>query len=214
MKKCIIVSFEGIDGCGKTTQSKKFFNYLKNKGIDAVLLREPGGTEAGEKIREILLDKNINISKWTELFLYLASRAQLISEVIKKYEEKKIVIIFDRYYDSTIAYQGYGRGLPISMINNIQKKIIKNFKPDITFLIDEDVEKLFKNLKEKDRIERESIEFQKRVREGYLNLAKKEKRIKVIKRSSIEETFKNICRQWERFLNEKGRYKEFLKKCL
>ena len=85
MKKCIIVSFEGIDGCGKTTQSKKFFNYLKNKGIDAVLLREPGGTEAGEKIREILLDKNINISKWTELFLYLASRAQLISEVIKKY---------------------------------------------------------------------------------------------------------------------------------
>ncbi len=214
MKKCIIVSFEGTDGCGKTTQSEKFFKYLKRKGIDAVLLREPGGTKAGEEIRKILLNKNINISKWTELFLYLASRAQLISEIIKKYADEEKVIILDRYFDSTIAYQGYGRRLPINIIMEIQKKFIKNLKPDITFLIDEDIEKLWKNFKRKDRIEQESIKFQKRVREGYLKLAKKEKRIKVIKRSSIEETFKSICKEWERFLNEKGRNKKFLKKCL
>jgi len=119
MKKGIIVSFEGIDGCGKSTQSEKFYGYLKKKGLPVIFLREPGGTGAGEKIRKILLENDAHLCVWSELFLYLASRAQLVSEVIEPSFKKGNIIILDRYFDSTIAYQCYGRELPIHLIEKI-----------------------------------------------------------------------------------------------
>lgn len=213
MKKAIIVSFEGIDGCGKTTVVNKFYKYLLEKNYDAVLLYEPGGTKIGEEIRKILLSKNENIGKNCELFLYLASRAQLIDEKIKKYIDKNKIIILDRYIDSTMAYQGFGRKIPLKFIEMIHRHILnKKFLPDITFLIDEDPEKLIPVLerKKRDRIEKESIEFQKKVRMGYLKLAKKTKRIKIIKRKDEEETFKEVLKIWEEFINENRRGKKFI----
>ncbi|MCM8771605.1 MAG: dTMP kinase [Candidatus Omnitrophica bacterium] len=215
MKKSIIISFEGIDGCGKTTIVKKFYKYLKKKKLDAIVLHEPGSTHVGEKIRRILLNKNISINKYCELFLYLASRIQLIEEKIKKYFDKNKIIILDRYIDSTFAYQGYGRKIPLKFIEKIHKKLISpKFIPDITFLIDEKPENLIKILKNKkaDRIEKESIEFQKRVRKGYLKLATKNKRIKIIRREDEETTFKKVLKEWETFLNEnRGNKKIFSK---
>jgi len=213
----MIVSFEGIDGCGKSTQARMFSKYLKKKGFSPVLFEEPGETKIGEKIRKILLKSKVPISPYCELFLYLASRAQLVSELIipflnnPKYKNK--IIIMDRYFDSTIAYQGYGRGLSIEFIEFIHKKIIKSLIPEITFLIDEKPEKLSSILKNKrkDRIEKEPLDFQKKVRNGYLKIAKKEKkRIKIIKRGkTIEETFKKIVGEWENFINEFRRNKKF-----
>lgn len=213
MKKGIIVSFEGIDGCGKTTLVRKFYNYLINQNFKAIILHEPGGTLIGEKIRKILLAKDIKISKYCELFLYIASRVQLIEEKIKKHLETDKIIILDRYIDSTYAYQGYGRGIPLIFIERIHKLIIKkNLLPDITFLIDEEPKNLIEILKKKskDRIEKESIEFQKKIRNGYLQLAGKYKRIKVIKRQSEEETFLKVIEKWEQFINENRRSKKLI----
>lgn len=208
MKKSFIISFEGIDGCGKTTIAKKFYDYLKKNNFSVVFLHEPGGTEIGEKIRKILLEGKENIDKYCELLLYMASRIQLINEKIKKYAKKHKIIILDRYIDSTYAYQGYGRKIPIKKVQMLQNLLIeKNFIPDLTILIDEKPENLREILEKKikDRIENESIEFQRRVREGYLKIAKKFKRIKVVQRKSLEETFKDVIRIWEEFINENRR---------
>lgn len=204
MKKGIIVSFEGIDGCGKTTQAKLFYNYLKEKNYNCIYLYEPGSTEIGEKIRNLLLDSKNFICHWCELFLYLSSRAQLIYEKIKKEVEKGNIVILDRYIHSTIAYQGYGRGLPVKLIEKIHREFAGEFLPDITFIIDEKPENLLPLMerKKKDRIESEAIDFQKKVRKGYMEIGKKEKRVKIIKRKTVEETFKEIISEWENFLNE------------
>jgi dTMP kinase len=215
MKKGIIVSFEGIDGCGKTTLSRKFYNYLIRKKYNAVILHEPGGTKIGEKIRKLLLKRDEKFSKYTELFLYLASRIELVEEKIKEYLNEGKIIILDRYIDSTFAYQGYGRKIPLKYIEDLHRIFIgKEFFPDITFLIDEKPENLVEILKKKkiDRIEKESIEFQRKIREGYLKLAKRNKRIKIIKREDLKRTFRKIVEIWEDFLNENRRYKEITSK--
>lgn len=203
-KKGLIISFEGIDGCGKTTQARLFCNYLKEKGTDVVLLNEPGGTYAGDKIRGILLDRRNSICPLSELLLYLASRTQLVDEVIKPAAEKGTTVILDRYVDSTTAYQGYGRGLSIKLIRHLHRTFIGTLMPDVTFLIDAPAEKLLDVLakKDRDRMERESIEFQKRVRQGYLAIAGKQpSRIKVVKRKTQEQTHKEVLKEWENFLN-------------
>lgn len=215
MKKGIIVSFEGIDGCGKTTLVKKFYKYLIKKNYNVVVLHEPGGTKIGEKIRSILLNKDEKINKFCELFLYLANRAQLIGEKIDKYLKEGKIVILDRYIDSTFAYQGYGRGIPLKSIEKIHKIFLnKNFVPDITFLIDEKPEKLIKILRKKktDRIEKESIEFQRKIRNGYLKLAKKNKRIKIVKRENKEKTFNKVINIWEEFINDSGICKKYFNK--
>lgn len=203
-KKGIIISFEGIDGCGKSTQAKLFCKYLYSKGLNPVLLNEPGGTYTGEKIRKILLDSKNNICPLTELFLYLASRSQLVKEIIKPYIKDGKIVVLDRYIDSTTAYQGYGRGISLKLIRYIHSFFVRDFLPDITFLIDAPASKLISVLKNKkrDRIEKESLEFQKKVRYGYLQIAKLEKkRIKVIKRKTVLLTHKEIIKEWERFID-------------
>jgi len=203
-KKGIIVSFEGIDGCGKTTQAKLFCKYLDKQGLDYVLLNEPGGTYTGERIRKILLDSKSKIQPLSELFLYLASRTQLVEELIKPCIEKGKIVVLDRYIDSTTAYQGYGRGISLQLIRYMHSFILESFLPDITFLIDAPARKLLSVLKNKkrDRIEKESLEFQEKVRDGYIQIAKHEKkRIKIIKRKTVSLTHKEIIKEWEKFID-------------
>lgn len=212
MLKGILVTFEGIDGCGKTTQSCLFHKHLRARNVPAVLIKEPGGTKTGLKIRNILLHSRTSISPWCELFLYLASRAQLVQERLIPSLRQGLVVILDRHTDSTIAYQGYGRGLPVSLLKILHRTFLKDLKPDLTFLIDEKTENLrpIMQKKKKDRMERESILFQEKVREGYLEISRKEKqRVKVIKRGTPKETFLRILQVWENFIHERGRTKEF-----
>jgi len=199
--KAVLVSFEGIDGSGKTTAIVAFTHYLAAQKIPAVFFREPGATALGERIRKILLAKKTSYSPDAELFLYLAARAQLCAEKIAPAMNTPQVIVLDRFFDSTIAYQGYGRGVPISFIKSAHKRIIGSFRPDITFLLDIPAERVRSVLRKRgaDSFE-QSLSFQKRVRRGYLAIAAQEpKRVRVIKRGTVEATFSRIRREWETY---------------
>jgi len=177
------ITFEGSEGCGKSTQSKLLYEYLKNKGYSVVYLREPGGTRIGEKIRKVLLDPKNHISAICETLLYMAARAQVVDEIIKPALKKNKIVICDRFLDSTLAYQGYGLGMDIELIEYIGNFITKGIKPDLTILLDLPVKEglMYRKL-QKDRIEKRSYLYHLRVRRGYLRLASLEpKRIKVVK---------------------------------
>ncbi len=198
----MFITFEGIDFCGKSTQVKLLRDYLSEQKKEVYLIREPGGTEISEKIREILLDKKNNAMVMeTEIFLFSASRAQLVREVIRPYLQKGYYVISDRFHDSSTAYQGFGRGLSVDAIINIHNLAIGDTIPDITFFIDIPNEvalerKLNVAHSELDRIEVSDNSFYERVREGYLFLAKKEKRFRVI------DGTQNINQINEQIINE------------
>ena len=182
----MFISFEGIDFSGKSTQVELLKNYLLAQNKNVEIIREPGGTEISELVRSILLDKSHNkMFMETEIFLFSASRAQLVREKIRPYIEKGIYVISDRFHDSTTAYQGFGRGINLDSVAHINKLAVGSTIPDITFFIDIPVEEAEKrksirqNL-ELDRIEISNLDFYKRVREGYLFLANNEKRFKAI----------------------------------
>ncbi len=200
----VLVTFEGIDGCGKTTQARFLYRFLKKRKIPVILLKEPGGTPLGEAIRKLLLHSQ-QISAWSELFLYLASRAQLVEEVVRPALAKGKVVILDRYLDSTLAYQGYGRKLPLPFIRKAHHEFLGTLKPDLTFLLDARPEELSRILSAKgpDRMEKESLSFQKRVRRGYLILARENKNhVCVIRRQDIKRTREKILREWEKFFQK------------
>ena len=182
----MFITFEGIDFCGKSTQVELLQNYLINKGKKVLLIREPGGTEISEKIRTILLDKkNYKMSIESEILLFSASRAQLVREKIRPFLDEGYYVISDRFHDSTTAYQGYGRGIPIEYVMNINRVAIDNTFPDITFFIDIPVSvsvnrKNLKHPNELDRIEISKDHFYDKVRSGYLQIALREKRFRVI----------------------------------
>ena len=188
-----IISFEGVEGVGKSTQISMLDSYLVSKGISTEVLREPGSTEVGENIRKILLNTSANLSNESELLLMFAARAQLISEKIS-YSDKD-VILFDRFYDASLAYQGFGRGLPQEIINSLIS-FTKCPVPDVTFLLDIEVEEGFnrKFNDKKDRIESSGKDFFEKVRSGYLVLSHNEpNRIKVLDaKKSIDELHKDI----------------------
>ena len=165
-----IISFEGIEGVGKSTQINLLKDYLESKGLTVTVLREPGSTITGESIRSILLDSKENLSEESELLLMFAARAQLISE--KVLNNNVDVILFDRFYDASIAYQGFGRGLSINFIKNLID-FTKCPTPDLTFLLDISVQDGFerKIADIKDRIESSGDEFFNKVRNGYLEIA-------------------------------------------
>ncbi|MDO9465142.1 MAG: dTMP kinase [bacterium] len=201
MKKGFLLTLEGPEGSGKSTHSRLLAGYLTQKGIKTYCTREPGSTALGEKMRQLLLSPLYkNMSVRTELLLYEAARAQHVDEIIIPALEKNITVICDRFYDATFAYQGYGREIDLSIIKNINDFAVNKIKPALTILLDIDVNiGLEKSLHlskdsfprgESDRIEQEDIEFHKRVREGYLNLARREPvRIKVVTvKSEISET--------------------------
>lgn len=196
--KGYFITVEGLDGCGKTTQLNNIAAYFQQKGREVVLTREPGGTKLGEKIREILLDvDNTGMSSIAELMLYAAARAQIVSEIIIPSVNQGKIVICDRFVDSSIAYQGYGRNLGVDIVKGINSYAIQGCKPDITFFFDISAEEIAgrKTMKEKlDRLESENIDFHRRVYNGYLELAKDEgERIKVVDaRREIKEVFKDV----------------------
>lgn len=195
MKKGLFITFEGADGCGKTTQMNLLAEYLKKQGREVMLTREPGGKGLGEKIREILLNYDGEVSDRCESFLFLADRAQNIDTIVNPAVDAGKIVLCDRHTDSSVAYQGYGRGLDIERINMLNNLATNGKKPDITFVFDIDTETSMKRVgKEKDRMESAGFEFHTKVRNGYLEIAKKEpERIKVIDASkSIEEIHQEV----------------------
>jgi len=171
-----LITFEGIEGCGKSTLAKELYEYLKSKNYKVIFTREPGGGKLGEKIREILLSNEFEIPDYSELFLFLASRYEHTKNVIIPRLKEGYIVISDRYMDSTIAYQGYGRKINLKLLEKLNEIATLGIKPDLTFLIDLPEEISFNRLKDKilDRIESEEIEFYKRVRFGYIEIARNE----------------------------------------
>ena len=177
------ITFEGIEGCGKTTQINHLTAYLKEKSLPFLLTREPGGTAIGDRIRQILLSsENSRMEPVTEFFLYVAARAQHISQVVLPALTDGKTVLCDRFTDATVAYQGNGRGLNPAWIEEIHDRFLNGLKPDLTFLLDLPVEeglrRAWKRMEnqtvKEDRFEKEALAFHRRVREGYLLLARKE----------------------------------------
>jgi dTMP kinase len=170
----LFITFEGVEGCGKSTQSQFLYRRLKKLGIPSILIHEPGITALGKKITRLLKwSKEINISPISELLLFNASRAQLIEEVIKPALEEGKVVICDRYADSTTAYQGYGRGLDFSVVSAVNRIATQGLAPDLTILLDVPVEKGLRRKEDtpSDRFHDENLNFHGRVREGFNKLA-------------------------------------------
>lgn len=195
-RKGLFITFEGIDGSGKTTQVELLYNDLLLKNIDAIKIREPGTTITGEKIRSLLADKQLDILPYTELLLFFASRVQLIEALIKPELKKKKIILCDRFHDATVAYQGYGRRLKMDIISMLEKAFVGSAKPDRTYLIDctyAVAKKRIGSRHIKERIEIMDKNFFNRVRKGYLAIAKKEQgRIVVI---NADNNIDNIHKQ-------------------
>jgi dTMP kinase len=182
----MLITFEGLDFCGKSTQVQLLEKYLLDEGKKVIVIREPGGTPISEKIRDILLDKkNSEMELETEALLFAASRAQLVNQTIIPALEKNIFVISDRFHDSSISYQSYGRGLSLDFVKELQKFVIKNAVPLITFFIDIPVKEVVRRMSkvkkvELDRIESSKVDFYERVRKGYIELASTENRFKVL----------------------------------
>lgn len=203
--KGIFITFEGPEGCGKTTQSKLLADLLASMGYNVILTHEPGGTNIGEKIRKMLLDpQNGEMLPFCELFLFLASRYQLVNEIIKKQLDSGNIVICSRYTDATLAYQGYGRGIDLNILKRLNDVATCGIYPDLTILLDMEPESGLMRINEriepkketliasveKDRIEEEQIEFHKKVREGYLDLLLKDP--ERIKKIDADDTMENV----------------------
>ena len=190
MTKGLFITFEGIDGCGKTTQIKRLKEYFEKNNKNVVLTREPGAKGLGEKLREILLGYDGEVSSNCESFLFLADRAQHVDTLIKPTIEKGDVVLCDRHIDSTVAYQGYGRGLDLARINYLNDLATNGLKPDLTFVFDIDLEtSLARRGKARDRMESSGDEFFERVRNGYIEITKQEpNRVKLLDGSKSVET--------------------------
>ena len=188
-RKGYFITFEGIDGCGKTTQLENVCKYFEENGIKYVTTREPGALKLGSQIREILLHYDGEVANNCEMFLFLADRAQHVETFIKPMLEKGITVLCDRHTDSTIAYQGYGRQGDIKRLEELNKIAVNGLVPDLTFLFDVRVETAQERAgKNPDRLEQAGKAFFERTRNGYLELAKKyPERIKLINSEQSKE---------------------------
>ena len=177
MKKSFLICFEGVEGSGKSTQAKLLYKFIQNNITKKVILtREPGGTPFAEKIRDILLDNKIKNNTLTEFFLLMAARNDHVVNKINHYLKKKFIIICDRFFYSTLAYQHYLEGMNKKFIYNIQKKIFKNIHPDLTFLIDldkkESKKRISKRIKKTNRFDKLSTYHFNKIRNGFLQISK------------------------------------------
>ncbi|MBR6403116.1 MAG: dTMP kinase [Eubacterium sp.] len=177
MNKGIFITMEGPDGSGKSTQIALLKEYLESEGYDVLITREPGGTTISEAIRGIILNKNYTeMSPVTEMLLYASARAQLIAEVIGPVLDRGGAVISDRFVDSSLVYQGMARGLGVDAVYEVNKQAIGKYMPDVTFMLDLPAEvgiSRKKDQKELDRMELESLDFHRKVAEGYRKLAEK-----------------------------------------
>ncbi len=206
MKKGLFITFEGLEGCGKTTQAKMLFDFLIKQKIPSIYTKEPGGTKIGDKIRKILLDqKNDDMDYKSEMLLFLASRAENVRLIILPALEEWKVVISDRFYDSTTAYQGYGRGIDLKIIKHLNNLVVGKAIPDLTFILDIDpYEGLRRSASfgnshemrfEEEFLNKKIIEgklFLERVRHGYYQLSREETgRIKIIDANRNKEDIYN-----------------------
>ena len=184
-RKPFFVTFEGIEGSGKPYQSKKLFRKIKSMGLPAIYTREPGGTKAAEKIREVILedyfdpDSKEKFNKYTDTLLYLAARNEHIENELKPAIFKKKIIICDRFIDSTLAYQVYGKGVNKSFVDSVHKYILGSIKPDLTFILNVNISKALKRLKKrkkKNRYDKFSRNFYIKVQKAFIEIAKKNKK--------------------------------------
>ena len=204
-----LVTFEGGEGCGKSTQIKKLSQFLEQEKIPFIVSREPCGTEVGEKIRDILLNMKAEMSSTVEFLLFSASRADHIEKVVKPALESGKIVLLDRFYDSSFVYQGYAGDLNLKDIQNVTELAVKDIKPNLTFLLDLDYEvgMLRKSKDDKlrnlDRIEQKGESYHKKVRNGYLKLAEQNPdRIVVIDASKTpDEIFEKIKAKILKYLN-------------
>lgn len=195
MTQGLFITFEGADGCGKTTQLKLLAEYLQKNGVDVLVTREPGAKGLGEKLRDILLNYDGVVSDRCEAFLFLADRAQHIDTIVTPAVDAGKIVLCDRHIDSTAAYQGYGRGQDIEQINKLNMIATSGRKPDLTIVFDIDAETSLARVgSTKDRMESSGIEFFNRVREGYLKIAAQETaRVKVLDATkSIDEVQQDV----------------------
>ncbi|HOW35134.1 MAG TPA: dTMP kinase [Candidatus Omnitrophota bacterium] len=199
------ITFEGSEGSGKSTQAKLLCRYLKEQHKKVLHIREPGGVILSEMIRKMLLDvKNKTMTKECEMLLYMAARAQLVEEIIAPALRKGIIVVCDRFLDSTVAYQGYGCGMDIALIKSVGRFVTRGINPDLTFLLDVGAKKgLQRAGKFKDRIESRSLGYHNRVRQGYLAIARREpNRVKLIEtKGTKSDTQEEIRRFVSRLLN-------------
>jgi dTMP kinase len=199
-RRGLFITLEGIEGCGKSTHAALLAKDLTGRGYDCLLTREPGGTGLGEAIRRVLLHSaDIRISDLSELFMFEASRSQIIEEIIAPGLAGGKIVICDRFFDATLAYQGYGGGLSLKMIRSMNDFATGHLMPDLTLLLDIDTLEGLKraDVKGSDRMEKKRIDYHKRVRAGYLKLARSEpSRFRIIRvAGSIEDTRKIIGRE-------------------
>tara|TARA_B100001121_G_scaffold34099_1_gene28799 strand:- start:1538 stop:2149 length:612 start_codon:yes stop_codon:yes gene_type:complete len=203
MSKKPVIVFEGIEGSGKSFHLSNVSKYLKKKKIDFIKIREPGGNINAEKIRKLILNKNSKFNKNTDLLLYLAARSENMN-LLKKYFRKKIILI-DRFTDSTIAYQHYGLGVNIKLINFVNDYLTKNFKVDFTFLNVVSNKNMLKRLKKRNilnRYDKFSNNFYQKVQNGFLKLSKKKKNKYQIINSNLDIDYnkKNIIKKIDRLI--------------
>lgn len=206
----MFITFEGIDGSGKTTQIKLLSDFLESKGYEVILIREPGGTTFSESIRELLLNSKHSINRISELMLFEAARADLTEKIIIPALNKGKFVLSDRFYDSTTAYQGYGRGIDLNKIETLNKLGALDVSPDITFYLNIDIKTSEERSKarKKDRIESSGIEFYEKVVKGFEEISKKypHRFIKINASNDIESTHKKVLRsvlEHEKYLEYK-----------
>jgi dTMP kinase len=212
----LFITFEGVEGSGKTTQIQRLKKYLTQKGIPCKVTREPGGSSIGEKIRKILLNPDHReMTPTSELLLYEAARAQHVKEIINPFLKKGGVVLCDRFTDATVAYQGYGRMIDQKWVQRLNRLSSQGIRPDVTFLLDcpSDIglkrafqrNRMLKQEKE-ERFEREEIQFHRRVRKGYLDIAKREPhRVKLIDtREGEKKVFEKIRKIIDNLIEVKG----------
>jgi len=198
------VTFEGVEGSGKSTQARMLAEHFQRKGISVIVVREPGGTALGEAIRQLLLDPAGQVVSEAELLLFLAARAQNTAEVIQPALQMGRLVVCDRYTDSTIAYQGYGRGLDLPTVRAMNAFATGGLEPDLTVLLDLPVETGLVRQSERDRMGAESLEFHRRVREGYLaEAAAQPRRFRVLQAERpASEIHEAVVREVGRILSE------------
>jgi dTMP kinase len=209
----LFITFEGIEGCGKTTQIKRLAGRLEDRGIQFISTLEPGGTRIGQDIRKVLLDsKNAHLAPLAELILYAADRAQHIEEVIKPALDQGKWVLCDRFFDATVAYQGAGRGLDMDLIQTLNELVTKGIRPDLTLLLDcppeTGIERAVKRISiigedGQDRFEREKMDFHRKVRAGYLEISHNERRFSIINAAlSEDEVEKEIFKVVSPFISD------------
>ena len=196
-KKPLFVTFEGIEGSGKSYQCRKLYNELRNKNLSVILTREPGGTKSAEKIRKVILedyfasDSKEKFSKYTDTLLYLAARNEHVQNIIRPAISKKKIVICDRFIDSTLAYQVFGKGVSKNLVDSIHKFVLGSIKPDLTFVLKINISKALRRLKKrkkKNRYDKFSKNFYTRVQNAFIKIAKKNTRRYCIVDNSEDST--------------------------